>query len=61
MGAADEFSHLAARCRVWAEEAETERVRKVFLELAEFWEAASARARAENDPPTSVRQNPAVA
>lgn len=42
---AEDSSHLAAQCRGWADKAETERVRKVFLELAQFWEAAALRAK----------------
>jgi hypothetical protein len=44
MSAAEEFSELATKCRAWAETAETAHVRKVFLELARFWEDAGLRA-----------------
>lgn len=41
---AEIFHQLANDCRMWADKADSDHVRQVFLQLAQDWTAAALRA-----------------
>ena len=44
MPAAEIFYQLANDCRIWADKADSDHVRQVFLQLAQDWTDAALRA-----------------
>jgi hypothetical protein len=55
MSKAQEYLQLAADCRAWADKAESDLLRQIFLHMAEDWVTAAKRADASKDtPPNSV-------
>jgi hypothetical protein len=54
MPTAQDYYKLAARCVIWAKEAENDRAREAFKNLAQFWEKEARRTE-------SIEANPANA